>query len=203
MNYNSRLLLTYLRRQSRPIKKILNISSESLQLPDRYHITQLDPHYGKKMSLRDIKEVPMQSFDFVYCRNPSYIFGMTYDTYLSIASTAHSGMILNVSPIAVILNNLHINHLVWTNSTDVANTLCVAEYSTNKLGTVNVGRWDQLCLNRPYLMYDWYTWNNPTEFAIKLYMQTTDYNTNAEYFDLINGAINLSADNTNKKIINR
>lgn len=202
MNYNSRLLLTYLRGQPRPIKKILNISSEPLELPDRYRITQMNPNNGEKITLKDIQQIPANSFDFVYSRNPSYIFGLTSDTYHSIARTAPEGMILNVSPIAALLHNMELNHIAWTNSTNVSNTLCIAEYSAKKLNKVKVAGWDQICLNRPYFLYDWYAWKQPSDFAVKLYLPA-DYNTNAEYFELINEAINLSAENTHQKIINK
>ena len=197
MNYNNRLLLTHLRKQSRQIKTILNISSNNYEFPDTYRVYHINTHIHRKNIVQLVNEISDYEFDFVYCQHPVHIFGMTHAAYSTISRLAFGGLIHNVSPISAIMNNMQMDHLTWTNSLNMQNTLCMAEYKPKKLAAgVQIKEWDRICLHKPYYLHDWYAWNYPEEFMVRLYLENADYKTGDEYVKLVNSAIEQSAQNT-------
>lgn len=199
MNYNHRLLLTYLRRQSQPIRRILNISSENIEFPIHYDVIHVDTNVYKQIKTEDQLGFRRYEFDFVYCKNISDVFANPYLGYRVLSNVAPRGLIKNVSPICVLLKGLKEKRVVWT-CPDTNSLYFMDYYKPGYVKDMDLGNWDFICLNRPYFLNDWYTWNLPTEFRIKYIPTEIEFD---DYKKLLISAMEQSAKNTRAVIINK
>jgi hypothetical protein len=199
MNYNHRLILTYLRRQQHPIRKILNISSENIEFPIHYDVTQVDTSIYKKIKTEEQLGFCRHEFDFVYCKNISDVFVNPYLGYRILSNISQRGLIRNISPICLLLKGLKERQIIWTCYD--TNSLCFMDYyKPGYLKDMNLGEWDRLCLHKPYYLSDWYTWNLPSEFRTKFIPAEMEFD---DYKKILMSAMEQSAKNTKAVIINK
>lgn len=185
LNYNNRILHNFILKQRIPTS-VLAVSAESIHLPG---IKSTEHFFVKKTG---ILPFPSQSFDFVYCRDPLEIFQNPCQMYAELLRVGKRGLIQNKSPLDLILNRVEGIPLVfWT---DVySNTLCSAPYHPKVPEMIQIEDWDRICLNKPYFLSDWYSWESSSEFNIRMYNSFEDL---LDYQLLYEESISESVKNT-------
>lgn len=202
MNYNTRLVSHYIRRQinQRPVKNILNLSEIPINFNERNCLNSEIPteHFFCKNLNKDLP-FPNHSFDFVYVNKPLDIFTRPSHMYSELMRVAKSGLIRNISPLGVYLKNFQPRYITWTDT--LSNSLCFMVYHEQM--NIDVGDMDKTCLNRPYFLSDWYAWTSTNDFNIKIFTKEDNFADYPNYELILYEAMEESAKNTYYTIMNK
>lgn len=171
------------------IKSVLNLSQEKIILDENLQIH----NYITKNNF--ILPFSNHSFDFIYCKNPLEIFINPCFMYSELIRVGKSGLIVNSSPISTLLYS-NDKLITWTDA--FSNSLCfMPHYATIDMIDIKIHEWNKQLVMKPYLLNDWYRWDQTNEFNIKMYVKDFHFNDIMDYEILYNLAIEESLRNTN------
>lgn len=198
-SYKNKLVMNLIK--NKPIKNILNLGLEKMSrggFIDPFCGVHIENYFDS--NIRQPLPYEKHSFDMVVSSNPIEIFSNPCHMYSELMRVSKSGLIINPSPVSFLIKNRqtdqhHDKYIFWTDT--FSNSLCfMPYYSPIEIFNIDMKDADEMSIDKPYFLKDWYYWESINEFNIKMYIKEVHFEDYLDYELIFQNAVDESMKNT-------